>query len=93
MTSATCAKALSLETTQVGVDNSFQNLYPVSRIKIHELFVDGHNDIAVISIQEKFKNVSNIELDYEYFDEETEVTALGFTRRSVNTFNKYLKVS
>lgn len=92
LTSATCAEALRLETTKIGVGNNFQNLYPVSRIKIHELFVDGHNDIAVIVIQGQFKNVSNIGLDYEYFDEEIEVTALGFTRRGVSDINQHLKV-
>lgn len=81
LTTASCAQNLS-STADVYVGDS-KDIASIRRIKIHEAYVEGQNNIAVVEVYDKFdftRNVtSKIDLDAALFDDETEVTALGIS--------------
>lgn len=83
LTSATCAEAVLASKADVSVGN-LTTRQLIKRIKVHENFVNGENNVAVLEVTTKFdftQNISIIQLDNKFYDAELNVTALGVTVR------------
>lgn len=86
LTAASCAIGLSIKTTRI-FGGDLDTVFTIKKIRVHELYFDGKNDIAIIEVAQKFtfsSNLTKIQLDHLYFDDELETTALGIQPNNVS---------